>query len=96
MLGTLNGALEVRGISMPPENIRARAEGVNQMRDKLPVLTRIHVHYTLTIPPGSRETVDRALSRHAEKCPTAASLAGAIDVTWSADIEEAEPEPEES
>ena len=82
----------MRGITLPPEAIRARAEGINEMRDKLPVLTRIHVHYTLAIPEGSRETVDRALARHAEKCPTAASLAGAVDVTWSADIEETEPE----
>lgn len=78
---------------MPPEALRARAEGFNHMRDKLPVLTRIHVHYTLVIPPGTREKVDRALERHAEKCPTAASLVGAVDVTWSADVEEAEPEP---
>ncbi|MBW3534147.1 MAG: OsmC family protein [Gemmatimonadetes bacterium] len=76
---------------MPPEAIRARAEGFNEMRDKLPVLTRVHVHYALTIPPGTREKVDRALVRHAEKCPTAVSLAGAVDVTWSADIEEAAP-----
>lgn len=65
------------------------AEGTNEIRDRLPVLTRIHVHYTLRIPPGSREVVDRALSRHVEKCPTAASLRGAVDVTWSADVEEA-------
>ena len=82
----------MRGISLPSDAIRARAEGTNEMRDKLPVLTRIHVHYDLTIPSGSRETVDRALARHAEKCPTAVSLQGAVDVTWSADIEEAEPE----
>ena len=92
MLGTLNGALEVRGVRLPPEAIRATAEGINQMRDKLPVLTRIEVHYTLTIPPGTREKVDRALASHAGKCPTAASLEGAVDVTWSADVEEREPE----
>jgi len=46
------------------------------------------VHYTLRIPPGTREVVDRALARHVEKCPTACSLRGAVEVTWTADIEE--------
>jgi hypothetical protein len=32
--------------------------------------------------------VDRALATHAEKCPTAASLKGAVEVIWSADVEE--------
>lgn len=70
--------------------MEVRAEGINEVRGRIPVLTRIHVHYALRIPPGTRETVDRALSRHVEKCPTAASLMGAVDVTWSADIEEGE------
>jgi uncharacterized OsmC-like protein len=78
----------VRGISLPSGAIEARGEGINELRDRLPVLTRIHVRYTLTIPQGSRETVDRALSRHVEKCPTAATLKGAVDVTWEADIRE--------
>lgn len=70
--------------------MEVRAEGINEMQGRLPVLTRIDVQYTLRIPPGSREAVDRALSSHVEKCPTAASLAGSVDVTWSAEIEEAE------
>ena len=76
----------MRGISLPPEAIRAEVEGVNEVRDGLPVLTRVHVHYRLHVPQGSRETVDRALSRHVEKCPTAATLKGAVDVSWEADI----------
>jgi uncharacterized OsmC-like protein len=63
-------------------------EGFNEVRDRIPVLTRIHVHYDLHIPEGARETVDRALSRHVEKCPTAASLRGAVEVSWSAEIRE--------
>lgn len=90
MLGTLNGALEVRGVSLGPEDIGAEVRGVNELRDRLPVLTRIEIAYRLRIPSGSRETVDRALSRHQEKCPTAATLAGAVEVSWTAEIEEAE------
>ena len=88
MLGTLNGALEAREISLSTEDIVADVEGVNEVRDGLPVLTRIIVRYTLRIPAGSRETVDRALARHGTKCPTAASLAGAVRVEWEAEITE--------
>lgn len=89
MLGTLNGALEAREINLAPQDIAAEVEGINEVRDGLPVLTKIVVRYTLRIPAGSREAVDRALARHASKCPTAASLAGAVVVEWEAEITEA-------
>lgn len=88
MLGTLNGALEVRGVSLEPDAIKATVRGVNEVRDGLPVLTRIEVTYSLRIPASRREVVDRALARHRDKCPTAASLKGAVDVEWTANIEE--------
>jgi len=88
MLGTLNGALEVRGIRLAPEDIVAEVEGINRLEDGLPLLKEIVVHYRLRIPPEARETVDRALERHASKCPSARSLAGAIEVTWTAEIDE--------
>ncbi len=88
MLGTLNGALEVRDVKLPSDAIRAEARGINEIRDRLPVLTRIEVAYKLRIPAGTRETVERALSRHQEKCPTAATLKGAVEVSWTAEIEE--------
>ncbi len=89
MLGTLNGALEVRGVSLGPDAIKATVRGVNEIRDGLPVLTRIEVHYRLRIPAGSREIFDRALARHQSKCPTAASLKGAVEVSWTAEIDQA-------
>ena len=89
MLGTLNGALEAREIRLKPEDITAEVEGFNEVRDGLPVLTRIMVRYALRIPAGTRETVDRALARHGSKCPTAASLAGAVIVEWESEISEA-------
>ena len=88
MLGTLNGALEVRQVKLPPDAIAAEVEGVNEVREGLPVLSAIRVHYRLRIPAGTRETVDRALARHQEKCPTAASLAPAVAISWTVDIEE--------
>ena len=88
MLGTLNGALEARQVKLPADAIECRVEGVNEARDGLPVLVAIRVHYVLRIPAAAREVVDRALARHLEKCPTAASLRGAVDVSWTAEIVE--------
>ena len=88
MLGTLNGALEARGIKLDPDAIRATAAGTNEIVEGAVVLTRIDVHYTLRIPAGCREAVDRALSRHRDKCPTALSIKAAITVDWTADISE--------
>ena len=88
MLGTLNGALEARGIDLPPDALKADVSGVNEVVDGIVTLTGVNVHYTLKVPAAAREAVDRALSRHAEKCPTARSLRGAVPVTWSADISE--------
>jgi uncharacterized OsmC-like protein len=88
MLGTLGGALEARGISLDGDAMRASVAGVNEIVDGIIKLTRIDIHYTLRIPAGSREVVDRALSRHREKCPTAMSLRDAVAVEWTADVEE--------
>lgn len=87
-MGTLNGALEAREITLPPTAISGTAYGYNEIRDRVPVLVRIHMAYRLTTPPGSRETVEKALARHATRCPTALSLKGSVAVTWEADVHE--------
>jgi len=88
MLGTLNGALEAREVDLDPDDLVAEVEGINEMRGKVPVLTEIRVHYQMRIPAGTRETVEKVLSRHQEFCPSAQTLAGAVEVSWTADIEE--------
>ena len=88
MLGTLNGGLEARGIRLTPQQITAEAIGRLELVDRLPVLKRVHVQYRLVIPAGTRETVDRLLEKHADKCPTAVSMRGAVEVTWSAEVAE--------
>ena len=87
MLGTLTGALEVRGIKLEEGAISASARGINESKDNVIRLTRIEIDYTLRVPAAARETVDRALARHQEKCPMARSLEGAILVTWRADVQ---------
>ena len=88
MAGTLVAALEVRQVKLEAGGFHAEAEGVNEVRDGLPVLAEIRIRYRLRIPAGTRESVDRALARHQERCPTASSLKGAVTVSWSAEIEE--------
>lgn len=83
----------MRGIHLDPTQIGATVEGYNEIVERIPILTRIRIHYMLEIPAGSRETVDRALERHVSKCPTAQSLAGAVQVEWSADIREVPGKP---
>lgn len=78
----------MREIRLEPDAITAEARGVNELVDRIPVLTRIEVDYRLRIPAGSRDKVERALSRHVSKCPTAKSLEGAVEVAWTAQIEE--------
>ena len=72
---------------MANDAISVEAEGVNEVVDRMVVLTKIHAHYTIRLPEGApREKVDRALATHVAKCPTARSLEGAVEVTWSADV----------
>ena len=78
----------MRGVRLPSDHIRSSAEGINEMRDGMPVLTEVHVQYTIRIPEGTREIVDKTLARHVDKCPTAQSLKGAVEIGWTAEIEE--------
>ena len=92
MLGTLNGGLEARGVVLPKDGLTAEVEAINELKDGQILLTRIVVHYQLRIPKGTRETVERLLSKHQDKCPTAQSLKAAVDISWTAQIvEEAAP-----
>ncbi len=88
MLGTLNGALEAREVRLDPEAMIAAVTGFNEIVDRTPVLTRIEIEYRMRIPEGTRDVVDWALELHQSKCPTAATLRGAVEVSWTAEIEE--------
>lgn len=50
------------------------------------VLRRIHVAYGgFSYTQEQRETVERVLSFHADSCPVARSLRGAIEITTTLD-----------
>jgi organic hydroperoxide reductase OsmC/OhrA len=90
MLGTLNGALEVRQVVLEPEQISATVEGINEVVDRVPLLTELRIHYRLQIPAGSAEVVDRALKSHQSKCPSAQSFKESVRIGWTAEIDELE------
>lgn len=90
MFGTLIAALEVRQVKLAPDRTSCEVEGTNEIVDGLPVLREIHVRYRLRVPAETRERVDRALATHQAKCPTAASLQNAVQIRWSAEIENEE------
>lgn len=74
---------------MANDAISCTAEGTNEIVDRIIVLTKIHVHYTLRISPeAARDKVDRALETHVSKCPTALSIKDSVEITWTADIVE--------
>ena len=51
------------------------------------VIKRIHVTYAgVEVPPGRHDAVQRALDVHADGCPVARSLKGAIQITTSLDL----------
>jgi uncharacterized OsmC-like protein len=79
----------VRGISVPNGDISCTAEGTNEEVDRIIVLTRIDVHYSIRLPEGAdREKVDRALASHVDKCPTARSLKNSVEFDWSVEFVE--------
>lgn len=91
MLGTLIGALEVRRVQIAPDSVTAEVDGINEVVEGIPLLTRLEVRYRLTIPAGSRETVERALASHQSKCPSAQSFKDSVAIEWTAHIEEQDP-----
>ena len=80
----------MRGIAVPGDAISCTAEGTNEIVDKVILLTKIHVHYTIRLPEGAdQEKVDRALDTHVSRCPTAQSIKDSVEITWSVEFVEA-------
>ena len=77
----------MRGIAVPGDAISCTAEGTNEIVDKVILLTKIHVHYTIRLPEGApEEKVDRALETHVSRCPTAQSIKDSVEITWSVEF----------
>ena len=79
----------MRGIAVPNGDISCKAEGTNEVVDRIILLTKIHVHYTIRLPAEAPEDkVSRSLETHVSKCPTAQSIKDSVEITWSVDFVE--------
>jgi len=59
-----------------------QARGEVELESKVLVLKRIRVTYTgLTVAEEDRAKVERVLAVHADGCPVARSLRGAVEIT---------------
>jgi len=62
--------------------LTAEAEGEIYLEDKVLVIKRIQVHYTLRgVPDDKREAADRSHTFHPSRCPVAKSLEKAIEIS---------------
>ena len=53
------------------------------------MIKRIAVRYRLRVDPGTdRSVIDRVMGFHADHCPVARSIRGAIDVSTSIELTE--------
>lgn len=91
MYGTLAGALSARKVRFDRSSYGANVEGTIEGIGKTIRITKIHVHYKLRIPAGTREEAERALRVHPEGCPAHQSVKDAIEISHDAEIEEFEP-----
>jgi uncharacterized OsmC-like protein len=62
--------------------LSSEAEGDVHIVDKVLVIKRIRVRYTLTgCPDDKREAAERSHAFHAGRCPVAKSIGGSIEIT---------------
>jgi uncharacterized OsmC-like protein len=62
--------------------LTSEAEGEIYLEDKVLIIKRIRVRYTLTgCPAEKREAAERSHSFHASRCPVAKSLEKAIEIS---------------
>ncbi len=64
----------------------AEVRGEIELEGTVLILRRILVHYRLRAPEAQREIVERMHQIHADFCPVARSLRGAIDIQTSFEL----------
>ncbi len=66
---------------MGPDDLTSEVTGEIEKDGAVLVVRRIHVKYTLKMPEDKRETAKGVHEMHADRCPVARSIKGAIAVT---------------
>jgi uncharacterized OsmC-like protein len=95
LIGTLGGALRVRGIDATGDRLTADATGeVVVDPDGVLRLRRVSIVYHLKADESHRAAAERAHAHHARHCPNARSVAAAIEIVTELDMAPAtEPAP---
>jgi organic hydroperoxide reductase OsmC/OhrA len=88
MTGTLAGALAARKIPTQPDRLSSEVEGFIENVDGKPLITRIKVHYKVTVPRGKRDDALRAIEVHEKGCPASQSVQRGIAIEWDGDVVE--------
>ncbi|MFQ5684309.1 MAG: OsmC family protein [Candidatus Binatia bacterium] len=82
----MGGALEARYIDASGGKLTADVTGEIELDGSILVIRRIYVHYKLQGTEEHHATIDRVHEMHADRCPVARSLKGAIDIRTSLEL----------
>jgi uncharacterized OsmC-like protein len=86
MMGTFGGALEARHIDASNGRLSADVTGEVETEEGVLVIRRIHVAMRLVALEQVKETVERAHSIYAMRCPLYRTLHKAIQLTSSFEL----------
>ena len=81
--------LEARKIDASGGRLTAEVRGEIEKEEGVLVIRRIHAHYTVRaaeLDEAQRVSLERAHALHADRCPVARSLKGAVEITTSYEI----------
>jgi organic hydroperoxide reductase OsmC/OhrA len=88
MMGTLARFLAEKDIPTGEDRYQAHVEGDIEDVNGVLRITRIRVHYDLTVPSGKSEEANQAFERYLPYCPGAQSVIGCIHIEHHLKIEE--------
>jgi hypothetical protein len=88
MMGTLARFLAEKDIPTPEDRYQAHVEGDIEDIEGVLKITRIRVHYSLTVPPGKTDEARQAFDRYLPYCPGAQSVIGCIHIEHDLRVEE--------
>jgi organic hydroperoxide reductase OsmC/OhrA len=80
MMGTFAGALAKKRIATPAERYQADVRGDIENVAGVLKITRIRVHYTLSLPADKRAEAQSCFEAYLPNCPAAQSVIGCIDI----------------
>jgi organic hydroperoxide reductase OsmC/OhrA len=87
MMGTLARFLAEKDIPTTEDRYRADVEGDIEDVDGVLKITRIRVHYSLTVPSGKENDARQAFEKYLPFCPGAQSVIGCIHIDHDLRIE---------